>query len=123
VASKFERPYLGGKSMGGRIASHIVAEGFAAGGLVFLGYPLHPPGQPERIRDEHLKRIDVPMLFLQGSRDTFARPALLQSTIAALPSATLVEIEGGDHSFKVGGRSAADVTGELVEAIHSFVTD
>ena len=123
VAHEFERPYLGGKSMGGRIASHIVADGFAGGGLVFLGYPLHPPGKPERIRDEHLKRIDVPMLFLQGSRDPFATSDLLHSTIAALPSATLVEIEGGDHSFKVRGRSTADVTGELVEAIDSFVAD
>jgi predicted alpha/beta-hydrolase family hydrolase len=122
VAGEFERPFLGGKSMGGRIASHIVAEGFSAGGLVFLGYPLHPPGQPERIRDEHLKRIDVPMLFLQGSRDPFARPDLLRGTIAALPSAKLVEIEGGDHSFKVRGRSAADVTSELVEAIDGFVS-
>jgi uncharacterized protein len=121
VAEEFERPYLGGKSMGGRIASHIVADGFAAGGLVFLGYPLHPPGKPERIRDAHLKHIDAPMLFLQGSRDPFATPDLLHSMIAALPSAKLVEIEGGDHSFKVRGRSEADVTGELVKAIDDFV--
>jgi len=122
VADEFEQPYVGGKSMGGRIASHIVADGFAAGGLVFLGYPLHPPGRPERIRDAHLRRINTPMLFLQGSRDPFATPDLLHRTIAALPSATLLEIEGGDHSFKVSGRSAADVTGELIEAMDSFVT-
>ena len=121
VAQEFARPFLGGKSMGGRIASHIVADGFPAAGLVFLGYPLHPPGQPERIRDAHLKRIDAPMLFLQGTRDPFATPDLLQRTIAALPSATLVEIEGANHSFKVRGRSSADVTEELVEAIASFV--
>ncbi len=122
VAADFERPFLGGKSMGGRIASYIVADGFPAAGLVFLGYPLHPPGQPERIRDAHLKRIDAPMLFLEGTRDPFATPDLLHSTIAALPSATLVEIEGGDHSFKVRGRSSADITGELVEAIAAFVS-
>jgi predicted alpha/beta-hydrolase family hydrolase len=121
VAEEFERPYLGGKSMGGRIASHVVADGFAASGLVFLGYPLHPPGRPERIRDAHLRRIDAPMLFLQGSRDSFAMPDLLHSTVASLPLARLVEIEGGDHSFKVRGRSTADVTGELVEAIDDFV--
>ena len=108
--------------MGGRIASHIVADGLAAGELVFLGYPLHPPGQPERIRDAHLKGIEVPMLFLQGSRDPFAMPDLLHRTIADLPSARLVEIEGGDHSFKVRGRSAGEVTAELVEAIDGFVT-
>jgi predicted alpha/beta-hydrolase family hydrolase len=121
VADEFDRPFLGGKSMGGRIASHIVADGFPAGGLVFLGYPLHPPGRPERIRDAHLKRIEAPMLFLQGSRDSFAMPDLLHSTVASLPLARLVEIEGGDHSFKVRGRSTADVTGEVVEAIDDFV--
>jgi predicted alpha/beta-hydrolase family hydrolase len=121
VAAEFERPYLGGKSMGGRIASHIVADGFPAGGLVFLGYPLHPPGRPERIRDAHFKRIDVPVLFLQGSRDPFASPDLLHKTIAVLTSARLVEIEDGDHSFKVRGRPATEVSTELVEAIDHFV--
>jgi hypothetical protein len=100
VAEAFERPCLGGKSMGGRIASNIVADGFASSGLVFLGYPLHPPGHPERIRDEHLRRIEVPMLFLQGTRDPFATPGLLHQTVAGLPTAELVEIAGGDHSFK-----------------------
>ncbi|MGH3119315.1 MAG: alpha/beta hydrolase family protein [Gaiellales bacterium] len=101
VAEEFERPYLGGKSMGGRIASHIVADGFPASGLVFLGYPLHPLGQPERIRDEHLRRIEAPMLFLQGTRDPFAMPELLHQTVAGLPAAELVEIARGDHSLKV----------------------
>ena len=103
VAEEFERPYLGGKSMGGRIASHVVVEGFSAAGLVFLGYPLHPPGKPERMRDAHLRRIEAPMLFLQGTRDPFATPELLHATVEGLPSARFVEIEGGDHSFKVRG--------------------
>jgi len=122
VAAEFPQPFLGGKSMGGRIASHIVADGFPAAGLAFLGYPLHPPGQPERIRDAHLRRIDAPMLFLQGSRDPFAMPDRLHRTVAALPFATLREIPDGDHSFRVKGRSAADVTRELAEAIDEFVT-
>lgn len=121
VVKEFERPFLGGKSMGGRIASHIVADGFPAAGLVFLGYPLHPPGQPERIRDAHLKRITVPMLFIQGTRDAFATPGLLHRTTASFPGATLVEIDGGDHSFKVRGRTTAEVTPELVEAIAAFI--
>jgi len=121
VAAEFPQPFLGGKSMGGRIASHIAADGFPAAGLVFLGYPLHPPGQPERIRDAHLLHIDAPMLFLQGSRDPFAMADRLHRTIAALPFATLREIEDGDHSFKVKGRSSADVTKELAEAIEEFV--
>jgi predicted alpha/beta-hydrolase family hydrolase len=123
VAQEFKGPYLGGKSMGGRIASHIVADGFAAGGLVFLGYPLHPPGQPERARDAHLGKIGVPMLFLQGTRDPFATPELLHRTVAGLASAKLVEIEGGDHSFKVKGRSSADVSAELVAEIDTFLGD
>lgn len=122
VSEEVPRPFLGGKSMGGRIASHIVADGFAAAGLVFFGYPLHPPGQPERIRDAHLKQVRVPMLFLQGTRDTFATPDLLHRTVAALPTATLVGIEGGDHSFRVPGRAPAEVMEELIEAAARFIT-
>ena len=122
VAKEFERPFLGGKSMGGRIASHIVADGFPAAGLVFLGYPLHPPGQPGRMRDAHLRQIEVPMLFLQGTRDPFATPDLLHQTVEGLPTARLVEIEGGDHSFKMKGRSPADVTADFVEAIDAFIS-
>lgn len=121
VAEEFPRPWLGGKSMGGRIASHVVAQGFDASGLVFLGYPLHPPGKPERIRDAHLRDISAPMLFLQGTRDPFAEPGLLHATIASLPTATLVEVDGGDHSFKVPGRAAADVTAQLIEETARFV--
>jgi uncharacterized protein len=121
VAAEYPQPFLGGKSMGGRIASHIVADGFSAAGLAFLGYPLHPPGQPERIRDEQLRLIDAPVLFIQGSRDPFAMPERLHRTVAALPLARLHEIADGDHSFKVKGRSGADVTKELAEAIDEFV--
>src|SRR5947209_7340012 len=85
VAAEFPQPFVGGKSMGGRIASNIVADGFPTAGLALLGYPLHPPGQPERIRQAHLRQIDAPMLLLQGTRDPFATPDLLHRTIAALP--------------------------------------
>jgi predicted alpha/beta-hydrolase family hydrolase len=98
---------VGGKSLGGRIASMCVADGMPAAGLVFLGYPLHPPGKPERIRDEHLYRIEVPMLFLHGTADPFAQPALLAEVVRKLGErATLEQIEGGDHSFNVRGRRA-----------------
>jgi len=121
AAKEYPRPWLGGKSMGGRIASNIVADGFDSSGLVFLGYPLHPPGKPERIRDAHLSRIGVPMLFLQGTRDAFASPELLHATIAKLPTARLHPIEGGDHSFKVRGRKPEDVMDELVSTTLTFV--
>jgi predicted alpha/beta-hydrolase family hydrolase len=95
----------GGKSLGGRIASMCVADGMTAAGLVFLGYPLHPPGKPERIRDAHLDRISVPMLFLEGTADPFAQPELVGKVVERLGSrAELVAIEGGDHSFNVRGR-------------------
>jgi len=111
---------LGGKSMGGRIASQAVAKGAAADGLLFLGYPLHPPGRPETLRDRHLPAIRVPMLFVQGTRDTFARWDLLEAVIARLGAmATLHRVEEADHSFRVPkrtGRTAADVEAEIVQA-------
>lgn len=102
--------FAAGKSYGGRMASMAVAEGMAAAGLVFLGYPLHPPGKPERLHDEHLGRIEVPMLFLQGTRDPFARPDLLHAVVERLGErrAELHEVEGGDHSFRVRGEKPDD---------------
>ncbi|MGQ0570295.1 MAG: alpha/beta hydrolase family protein [Armatimonadota bacterium] len=121
VARRASRLFLGGRSLGGRMASHLVADGFPAAGLVFLSYPLHPPGQPERLRDAHLPRITVPMLFVQGSRDAFARPDLLASTIEKLRTATLHVLEGGDHSLVVRGRSGEDVARELVETTITWI--
>jgi uncharacterized protein len=98
--------WASGKSLGGRIASMAVADGqVAAAGLVFLGYPLHPPGKPERLRDEHLYRIEVPMLFLQGTEDPFATADLLAGIVDRLGDrAEIVWFEGGGHSFEVRGR-------------------
>ena len=100
---KANRLAIGGKSMGGRIASQVAAAGAGdLAGLVFLGYPLHPPGNPEKLRAAHLKDIHAPMLFMQGSRDPFGTPDELRKIIKEdkLP-ATLHEITTGDHSFKV----------------------
>jgi hypothetical protein len=115
------RLYLGGKSYGGRIASHLVADGYAADALVFLSYPLHAPGRFDQLRDEHLHRVGVPMLFVQGTRDTFARADLLASTLSSLPRTTHVPIENGDHGLKVPRRSRNEVVSEIAEAIRSFV--
>ncbi len=115
----------GGRSMGGRIASQVVAAGERADGLAFLAYPLHPPGQPERLRDAHLPRIAVPMLFVQGTRDAFAREDLLQRTVSALaPRAELVQVADADHSFRVlarSGRSAGDVLALVTAALVSWL--
>jgi predicted alpha/beta-hydrolase family hydrolase len=114
----------GGKSFGGRMASVAVAEGMAASGLVFLGYPLHPPGKPERIRDDHLYGIRVPMLFLHGTGDPFAQPELLAAVVKKLGRrATLHEVEGGDHSFNVRGHKLPphEVGASLAEVAAPFV--
>jgi len=112
---------LGGKSMGGRIASQAVAKGAPADGLVFLGYPLHAPGRTDTLRDRHLPQIAVPMLFVQGTRDAFARWDLLEPVLQRLaPRATLHRVEGGDHSFGVpkrSGRKPEDVQKEIFDAI------
>jgi len=121
VGTEASRLFLGGRSMGGRIASHIVAKGTVADGLVFLSYPLHPPGQPQRLRTRHLPKIAVPMLFIQGSRDAFARPDLLQSTLAGLPGTMLHVIDGADHGLKVKGRTAEEVTNEIADTIAAWV--
>jgi uncharacterized protein len=122
-----EPVWAGGKSLGGRIASMMAADGeLPAQGLVFVGYPLHPPGKPERLRDEHLGRIKVPMLFLQGTADPFAQWDLLAGVTKRLGRrATLHAIEGGDHSFRVRGRSRDDVgTGTaLGEVAARFILD
>ena len=84
------------------MASMAVAEGMETAGLVFLGYPLHAPGKPEKLRDGHLYGLDVPMLFLQGTRDPFALPGELEPVVERIgPNAVLKWFEGGDHSFKV----------------------
>jgi uncharacterized protein len=114
----------GGRSMGGRIASQVVAGGVPADGLVFLAYPLHPPGRPEQRREAHLPSIAAPMLFVQGTRDAFARGDLLQALLARLGErATLEAVEEGDHSFKVPKRagSPAQVEQQVSSAVLRFL--
>lgn len=111
--------FLGGKSMGGRMASYLAAEGYPCAGLVFLGYPLHPPGKTERLRKDHLPSIAVPMLFVAGTRDPFSRFDLLQTTLDEIGDlASLHVVQDGDHSFKVpkrSGRSASEIAAEIVD--------
>ncbi len=101
------RLIIGGKSLGGRIASQVAASGIEGlGGLVFLGYPLHPPGKPDQLRAEHLSLIRAPMLFVQGERDPFGTPEELRPILKRLSApADIFVIEGGDHSFKVPKRA------------------
>jgi predicted alpha/beta-hydrolase family hydrolase len=115
--------FIGGKSMGGRIATQVAAadSALAINGVVLLGYPLHPPGKPDQLRDKHLGQVRRPMLFVQGSRDTFGTPAELEPIINRLtPRPVLHVIAGGDHSFKVPGRNT-EAQNEVLSGIQRQV--
>ena len=117
----------GGKSFGGRMTSQAQAIDPLPGvrGLVFLGFPLHPPKQPSDTRGEHLARVQIPMLFLQGARDTFAEPALLNPLVKRLGSrATLFVLRDADHSFHVPARSGvtvAEINAEMLAALTNWL--
>jgi predicted alpha/beta-hydrolase family hydrolase len=115
----------GGRSMGGRIASQVVAGGERANGLVFLAYPLHPPGQFEKRREAHLPGIEAPMLFVQGTRDAFAREDLLLVLMDRLGrKAELHRVAEADHSFGVlkrSGRTPEDVLAEIRDALLAWL--
>jgi len=123
------RLLAGGKSFGGRMTSQAQAREPLPGvrGLVFFGFPLHPPGRPGVERAEHLSAIEIPMLFLQGTRDEFATLDLLQGVVKRLGSrATLHLIEEGNHSFKVpkrSGKTESDVLEELATTIQQWADD
>jgi len=108
---------IGGKSLGGRIASYVAAAGAPVRGLFFLGYPLHPAGRPDALRADHLPGVPLPMLFVEGTRDTLCELDRLRPVLARLPRASLHTIEGGDHSFRVPrrtGRTDEEVWAEIV---------
>lgn len=119
--------FIGGKSMGGRIASHVAAQGLdGIAGLVYFGYPLHPPGRPDQRRDKHLPSIAQPMLFVQGTRDLFGTAAEIGDLLPALnPRARLFEVADGDHSFKVrvklAGRKQQAVLDGIFDAAAGFI--
>jgi predicted alpha/beta-hydrolase family hydrolase len=99
---------LGGRSMGGRICSQVVAERFPAAGLALVSYPLHPPGRPERMRISHFPQLRVPCLFVSGTRDAFAAPDELEAATARIPGRVVhVWLKGGDHGLRTQGAAAA----------------
>ena len=111
--------FLGGKSMGARLAAQIVAQDVGASGLVFLGYPLHPPGRPESLRDRPLYGLPCPALFISGSRDPFCRLDLLGTVLGHMPVRTdLHLIPGVGHSFEGQGNAATpEITQEITRVI------
>lgn len=118
--------FIGGKSMGGRIASHVASQDCPGiSGLFFLGYPLHPPGKPQQRRDAHLPKIKQPMFFIQGTRDAFGTAAEIRELLPRLQSASLHVVEGGDHSFKISGKGAPkapDVLASVLDEVAQWIT-
>jgi predicted alpha/beta-hydrolase family hydrolase len=118
---------MGGKSMGGRIASQVLAsdDAPAAQGLVLLGYPLHPPGQPEKLRVAHLPSLRTPTLVVQGSRDEFGGADEVRSAFGVVPATVEWHVvAGGDHSFKVrrdAGSSQADVFNAIYDRVAAWI--
>jgi uncharacterized protein len=117
--------YIGGRSMGGRAASMMAAASFDAKGLLLLAYPLHPPGQHDRLRDEHLPAIRMPVLCFNGTRDTFCDPGLMAAALKKVKTRwTMHWIEDADHGFHVpkkSGRTDADVLEEVAEATSAWL--
>ena len=111
--------FIGGKSMGGRMATHLGAQGLEGlRGIVALGYPLHPPGRPDKPRTEHLPSIRVPVLIVQGERDTFGTPDELKPVIATMKkiAVTLHVVAGGDHSLTVRGKKKDEAFQNVLDA-------
>lgn len=114
------RLVVGGRSMGGRIASQVVAQGVAVDALALFAYPLHAPGKPDQWRDKHLPAVGVPTLFCSGTRDAFAKPDELKSIAANMSAAAVHVLEHADHGFaapKASGRTRDDVWADAVQAM------
>ncbi len=125
LAARCESVVLAGKSMGGRVGSHLAGdEGWPAAGLVYYGYPLVAIGKSEPRPTDHLERIQAPQLFFAGTRDRLGPTDLIQDTAKSLPNASVTVVDDGDHSFKVpkrAGKSNDEVLGEIVVATTDWI--
>lgn len=116
---------IGGRSMGGRAASMLAADGFACDGLFLLAYPLHPPGKPDQLRDAHLPAIKVPVICFNGTRDPFCTPSLMEEVLKRVKTDWEMHwVEGADHSFHVpksSGKTDAEVLAEIGDSAQSWI--
>ena len=116
---------IGGRSMGGRAASMLAADGFDCSGLLLLAYPLHPPGNPDQLRDAHLPSIRVPVLCVNGTRDPFCTPELMKRVLERVTTPwEMLWLDGADHSFHVlksSGKTDAQVMTEVADAAEKWV--
>lgn len=117
------RMFLAGRSMGGRMGTYLVAEGYPAAGLIMYAYPLHPAGKPDKLRIDQFDDITVPMLFLQGTRDALSRMDLFEHHIASLPNADVEWLEGAGHGPRGGGWNVETMTERYVEATLTWIED
>ena len=120
-ASRVDQLFMAGRSMGGRMATHLVAEGHHAAGVILYAYPLHPAGKPEKLRVDHLTQVRVPLLFFQGTRDALSRMELFDDHIATLPNAAVELLAGVDHSFRGKGWTSESLMERLVGRTTSWI--
>jgi uncharacterized protein len=119
--SRVDHLFLAGRSMGGRMATYLVAEGFSADGVILYAYPLHPAGQEDRLRVAHFQDVHVPLLFFQGTRDALSRMELFDRHIRSLPNATIEMLEGASHSFRGGGWTEEAMLDRLVSVTTRWI--
>ena len=118
-----DRLFIGGKSMGGRIATHLASQGLESlAGVVCFGYPLHPPGKPDQLRVAHLSEIATPLLIIQGQRDAFGTPEELRPHLDAMPAEVRLHVvDRADHSLTVRGRPASETYADLATVAATFI--
>jgi predicted alpha/beta-hydrolase family hydrolase len=126
VLEKVQAPrlILGGRSMGGRVATHLAADGYPCDGVLLLAYPLHPAGQTDKLRAAHLPRIQVPVLCFNGTRDSLCRRDLMETVLQELDRWTMHWLESADHGFhvtKTSGRTDQDVLEEIAQKVASWI--
>lgn len=116
LSGQVDELFLAGRSMGGRMGTYLVAEGYPAVGLILYAYPLHPAGKPEKLRIEQFADISIPMLFLQGTKDALSRMDLFEEHIAGLPNARVELLEDARHGPRGGGWDVGSMTARYVSA-------
>ena len=123
LRSQVDQLFLAGRSMGGRMATHLVAEGDSAAGAILYAYPLHPAGKPEKLRIDHFPQVLVPLLFFQGTRDALSKMELFERHIATLPNAAVELLEGVGHSFRGKAWTAESLMERLVGRTTSWIAE
>jgi predicted alpha/beta-hydrolase family hydrolase len=121
LGARVEHLFLAGRSMGGRMATYLVAEGYPATGVILYAYPLHPAGREDQLRIGHFEDVKVPLLFFQGTRDALSRMELFDRHIRGLPNATVEILEGASHSFRGGGWSEQEMLERLVTGTTEWI--